>query len=152
MFFTLGYEGLSLDTFIDILHANKIECLVDVRQNPFSRKAGFSKSSLATRIESEQIQYRHIAALGCPRAVRDQYKADNDWSRYTRDFSSYIESQDEVLQTLLQEEQRSCLMCFEANGLFCHRSLITKRLRQLAGTTEVVHLTAASIVPHRVLV
>ena len=36
--FTLSYEGLNLNTFTQILLDNGVECLLDVRQRPQSRK------------------------------------------------------------------------------------------------------------------
>jgi len=40
--FTTGYEGLDLQAFVRCLEDNGIQCVLDVRENPFSRKPGFS--------------------------------------------------------------------------------------------------------------
>ncbi len=44
--FTIGYEGRSIDEYLNILIENNIKVLCDVRKNPLSRKYGFSKQSL----------------------------------------------------------------------------------------------------------
>ena len=43
--FTLGYEGDSIDGYLNKLIRNNIALLVDVRRNPLSRKQGFQKNS-----------------------------------------------------------------------------------------------------------
>ena len=43
---TIGYEGLKPEDFLGKLKENNVSVLVDVRQNPISRKQGFSKSRL----------------------------------------------------------------------------------------------------------
>jgi len=155
MIFTFGYEGLSLSRFFSTLQLNDIERIIDVRQMPLSRKKGFSKNALAEAAASHNIDYIHKVALGCPRFIRDQYRLDSNWQNYERHFQEYIETQNEEVEVLISlcERQRCCLLCFEANALSCHRSLIARRTRDLSNTPlEIVHLTAASIVRHQVLV
>ena len=41
--YTLGYEGLSLDGYLNKLITTNVNLLCDVRKNPLSRKYGFSK-------------------------------------------------------------------------------------------------------------
>lgn len=41
--YTIGYEGIDLEQFIDIIKKNHIDTIIDVRKNPVSRKKGFSK-------------------------------------------------------------------------------------------------------------
>lgn len=44
--FTIGYEGISLEEYLNRLLINDIKLLVDVRKNALSMKYGFSKSKL----------------------------------------------------------------------------------------------------------
>jgi hypothetical protein len=44
---TIGYEGRSLEAFLNLLLQNSVTLLCDVRRNPLSRKYGFSKSTLS---------------------------------------------------------------------------------------------------------
>lgn len=72
--FTFGYEGLSVDAFVQRLKTTGIETVVDVRANPLSRKPGFSKRALAAALSPASIAYIHLPAMGCPKPVRDRYK------------------------------------------------------------------------------
>jgi hypothetical protein len=80
---TFGYEGLSLEAFIARLRAAGVETVVDVRANPLSCKRGFSKRSLAAALEEAGFVYVHMPVMGCPKPVRDRYKQDADWPKYT---------------------------------------------------------------------
>jgi len=64
--FTIGYEGLSVDAYLDMLVSNNITTLVDVRKNPISMKYGFSKTKLAEYTKVGGITYVHISDLGIP--------------------------------------------------------------------------------------
>jgi uncharacterized protein (DUF488 family) len=44
--YTIGYEGISLEEYLNRLIKNDVKVLVDVRRNPLSMKYGFSKSQL----------------------------------------------------------------------------------------------------------
>jgi hypothetical protein len=43
---TTGYAGHNLESFLAKLREHDVEVVVDVRQNPVSRKKGFSRSTL----------------------------------------------------------------------------------------------------------
>jgi len=68
--FTAGYEGATINSFISNLLVNNIEYVLDVRALPLSRKPGFSKSTLAQRLNCEKIQYIHLVELGAPKPLR----------------------------------------------------------------------------------
>jgi len=61
-----------------------VKTVVDVRELPLSRKKGFSKSAFCDALSAHGIAYLH--ALGCPKPIRNPYKADGNWQTYTRDF------------------------------------------------------------------
>jgi uncharacterized protein (DUF488 family) len=64
--YSLGYEGISLDRYIEVLKWHKISVVIDVRETPWSYKPGFSKKPLSERLEAEQISYVHLKAAGNP--------------------------------------------------------------------------------------
>ena len=74
-FYTIGYEGLSIDKFFSCLHINNIKILADVRESPVSRKPGFSLKKLQEKSASVGISYVHFQELGCPPEIRDRYKS-----------------------------------------------------------------------------
>ncbi|MBP7170714.1 MAG: DUF488 domain-containing protein, partial [Bacteroidales bacterium] len=62
--FTIGYEGLSLEEYLNKLILSDIKVLCDVRRNPLSMKFGFSKSQLQKACQGVGIEYVHIPELG----------------------------------------------------------------------------------------
>lgn len=139
--FTIGYEGLDIDLFITTLVKNGIGTLVDVRQLPLSRKRGFSKKALAGALAGHELGYLHIPALGCPKPVRDRYRQDGSWQRYTQGFLQHLSSQEGAVAQLagLVASSNCALLCFEADPNFCHRSMVADAVQAQCGA-EVRHL------------
>jgi uncharacterized protein (DUF488 family) len=140
--YTAGYEGLTIDAFIARLKQAGIDKVLDVREYPLSRKKGFSKNAFAQRLAAEGIGYEHNRALGCPKPVRKQYKEDGEWGTYARDFRAYVRTQGPVLEALVSSVlgQRICMVCYEADASFCHRSLIAEAAQELEGSLTTQHL------------
>ena len=70
--FTVGYEGRTLDEFVQLLLAARVERVVDVRALPLSRRRGFSKTPLKCALAAQGIEYVHVRAAGNPyRNLRD---------------------------------------------------------------------------------
>ncbi len=65
--YTIGYQGVNIDEFVKCLKNNGIEILADVRQRPYSRKAGFSKQALSSRLSEVGIAYASISKLWAAR-------------------------------------------------------------------------------------
>lgn len=133
--YTIGYEGLSTDAFMALLEQHGIEVVVDIRELPLSRKPGFSKKALAQWLDLAGFAYRHVAALGCPKPVRDAYREDGSWQRYTQGFLRHLDGQAEALQDVaaLARGSRCALLCFEADANFCHRSLVAQAIHEADG-------------------
>ena len=140
---TIGYEGIDLDRFFDLLRAAEVDTIVDVRQNPISRKKGFSKNALATAACERGFRYVHLREFGCPKAIRDDYRQDRDWARYTERYLAHLATLDTQL-TLLSRQVlagRCCLLCFEADPTTCHRSFVAARVAEIVATPlAVVHI------------
>lgn len=139
--FTIGYERSTINDFADTLKAFHIETVVDIRERPLSRKRGFSKTALANHFQLYAISYIHIAALGCPKTVRDAYKKDGDWMRYTLNFEKHLETQRGSLKELVAHSQNAvcALLCFEADSNYCHRSLVANAVAGMCNA-KIVHL------------
>lgn len=146
--FTLGYEGIGLNLFLQILRDNEIQTLVDVRQNPWSRKPGFSKAALKAACEAQGVAYIHVEALGCPTHVRNAYRQSGDWGQYTHAYEVHLAAQETEVQALhgRAQQERCCLMCFEADVDFCHRGFVAQAVEKL-GEVEIEHLNQNSVQP-----
>lgn len=130
--YTIGYEGLSSENFFGLLRENAVDLLIDIRDLPLSRKKGFSKNALASNSRLNGIDYLHVQALGCPKEIRHQYRADKNWLNYSIRFFDYLRTQKEALVSVskLVSEKTICLMCFEKDFLFCHRSYVSLVLEE----------------------
>ncbi|MCH2241712.1 MAG: DUF488 domain-containing protein [Aquabacterium sp.] len=144
---TFGYEGLTIEAFIERLQQARVQLIVDVRELPLSRKKGFSKTAFREALAQAGIAYEHRPALGCPKPVRDRYKADGDWQAYTRGFLAYMRTQTDEIAGLARTAlaQTACLVCFEADFGFCHRTYVARAAHQ-AGAPAVQHLTARTVI------
>jgi uncharacterized protein (DUF488 family) len=140
---TIGYEGLKPGKFIDLLCRCGVDRIIDVRELATSRRPGFSKTALSNSLERAGIGYTHVPELGCPRRIRHEYRADQDWARYTKRFSSYLSTCDDTLLALseLAKTERCCLLCFEEDFNFCHRRFVAERLADFIEALRISHLT-----------
>jgi uncharacterized protein (DUF488 family) len=141
--FTLGYEGLKLPVFMGLLARHGIETVVDVRALPLSRKVGFSKQALRHELQLCGFGYAHIAALGCPKPIREDYGQHGDWARYTEGFMKHLAGQDAAIAELaaLARVTTCALLCYEADPNYCHRSMVAEAVRKRSGA-QIEHIVA----------
>ncbi len=80
----------------------------------------------------------------CPRQIRHEYRENQDWKKYTVRFKAHLKDQKEVLGELAQlaGETRICLLCFEEDFNFCHRTYVGEALAGfIPGNVCLFHLT-----------
>jgi len=144
---TIGYEGFTLDGFLGILLENGVRTLVDIRENPISRKPGFSKTALSMACERNGLRYIHLVSLGCPKEIRRAYREDGNWQLYTNRFLRYLATQKSSLMELAEIAVRDnyCLMCFETDFFHCHRSFVADWVAYYSGQPGAIkHLGKAA--------
>lgn len=133
--FTIGYEGRSIDAYLDLLVVHNVKMLVDVRKNPHSMKYGFSKSPFQSHLNRAGIQYVHLAELGIPSDLRKNLTSSQAYQTLFEHYRSAILPQQTeslvLIQSLLEKHKRIALTCFEANFCSCHRHKITEYLDAL---------------------
>jgi hypothetical protein len=135
--FTVGYEGVSLEAYLNKLIKNDIRLLVDVRNNPQSQKYGFSKSTLKRCCESLAIEYLHIPEVGIQSEERQELGSQLDYDKLFEAYKLHTlpttaNAQQQIL-SLLKQKQRVALTCFEANICQCHRKHLSEAITQLPG-------------------
>ena len=143
---SLGYQGSNPDEFFPVLKDNNIKILVDVRENPVSRKKGFSKNTLKKASEENGIKYIHFSSLGSKRDIRKEYRSNNNWAWFSEQYKKYLVSQTDEIMKLseLIFENNCCLMCFETDYKLCHRSLLIDHLlKDLDESINIKHLIVA---------
>jgi uncharacterized protein (DUF488 family) len=145
--FTASYEGRSLDDFLADLRARGVRLVADVREAPISRKRGFSKTALSDALRGAGIAYLHIRALGCPKVIRDRYREDGDWVRYTQSYMKHLRQQQSAVEGLVAatDAQPTALLCYEADFNRCHRTYVAHAVAAQSGSA-VCHITAAGLI------
>jgi uncharacterized protein YeaO (DUF488 family) len=140
--FTIGYEGITIEAYINKLIQNGVRVLCDVRNNPISRKYGFSKTTLSSILQEINILYVHIPELGI---VSEKRKNLNEQSDYKTLFNEYKKTLPkkkiyiDKLLGLLQDQKRIALTCFEKDPNQCHRHILSQYMKDNY-TVKVVNL------------
>ena len=133
MLFTIGYEGITVERYLNILIKNNVRVLCDVRNNPLSRKFGFSKNNLQKYLSNIGIEYAHIPELGISSEKRNNLNSDEDYQNLFKDYetslSGHLEHLDNLHQ-LLVSKGRIALTCFEHDPSHCHRHVIRDFLKK----------------------
>lgn len=134
---TIGYEGRTLESYLNVLLRAGTTLLCDVRKNPISRKYGFSKSTLANGCEGVGIRYHHIAALGIASDKRRNLVTQADYDAL---FEAYAANQLPLQEQALAEirgwvraGERVALTCYERLPEQCHRHCVADAVERLPG-------------------
>ena len=125
--FTIGYEGKSIEAFINTLIQNDVRLLCDVRKNPLSRKFGFSKGRLEHITQTVGIKYTHIPGLGIESDKRCSLETLDDYKYLFEEYEKTLPCRKKFLDevnSLLQQHTRIALMCFELEPDMCHRHVV----------------------------
>jgi len=134
-FFSIGYEGMSLDEYINILLSKDIRILIDVRRNPLSRKYGFSRKTLENALGNLGIAYEHMPTLGIDSEKRAGLLSQRDYDllfvQYEGVTLKNATRELALLHSFFLNEKRVALTCFEENPAQCHRTRILKYLVNL---------------------
>lgn len=140
--YTIGYQGQTIETFLDLLLANGIEHIIDVRQLPFSRKPDFSKKRFATHLARMNIGYTHSVALGTPKPLRDEVRRTHDYEAFFDAMQHIIAAAPEAVAEALAiaRTQPSALLCFEADAGTCHRLVVAEAIAASDPQFTTVHL------------
>jgi uncharacterized protein (DUF488 family) len=143
--FTIGYEGISLEAYLNRLLKNDVRILVDVRNNPLSMKYGFSKSQLKTFCAGLGIQYLHFPEVGILSEQRQELNTQTDYDKlftiYRKNNLVKTKPTQTTILKLLQQHERIALTCFEANICQCHRKHLAEAIEKLPDFNyEVRHI------------
>jgi uncharacterized protein (DUF488 family) len=150
---TVGHSTHSLPEFLEILRANGVQMLVDVRTVPRSRRnPQFNRETLPEPLHAAGIGYRHMPGLGGLRHPRKD-STNTGWRNPSfRGYADYMQTPEfearlaELIE--LGKTARVAIMCAEAVPWRCHRSLIADALA--ARGLEVRHIMNASTAkPHK---
>lgn len=143
--YTIGYEGISLEAYLNRLLQNDVKILIDVRNNAMSMKYGFNKNQLTRFCENLGIQYMHFPDVGIQSEQRQVLITQADYDKlfivYRKDnLTKTVPTQIAILN-LLKQHKRIAITCFEANICQCHRKHLAEAIAALSGFEfEIKHI------------
>lgn len=135
--FTIGYEGKSLEAYLNQLLQASVTILCDVRRNPLSRKYGFSKNTLAKGCEGVGIRYEHIPELGIASEARRGLATQADYEALFTDYKRRslprLKNTLAKIRSWVKKGECVALTCFERFPAQCHRHCIAEALERSLG-------------------
>ena len=149
---TIGHSTRPLEVFIDLLHANGVKLLADVRRFPASRtQPQFNRDTLPAALARADVDYVWHESLGGRRRARADSRNTRWRNASFRGYADYMETPafTEAFTRLTAEADVRCtaLMCAEVLWWRCHRSLIADALQ--AGGRPVGHIgPAGELIAH----
>lgn len=148
---TIGYEGSTLADFLETLRLAKVEAIIDIRDLPVSRKAGFSKNALADALQKCGISYVHLKELGDPKDGRNAARS-GDFDKFKRIYLARLKTSSakaELKEAVdVARKSKACLLCYERDHKTCHRLMVADSMCDLA-EFQVVHLGVREHVARR---
>lgn len=127
---TIGYEGRSLETYLNSLLRDRVTVLCDVRRNPLSRKYGFSKGTLSGACEHLGISYLHLPELGIASDRRRELDTQADYDALFEEYEAHdLPGQGAALgsvASMIQQGGRVALTCYELLPQQCHRHCVAE--------------------------
>lgn len=140
---TIGYEGRSLEGYLNAVLRDGVTVLCDVRRNPLSRKYGFSKGALSKACEGVGIRYEHLPELGIASDERRNLETQTDhealFAHYRRHDLPKQSSALTKIRRWIQHGERVALTCYEAQPCQCHRHCVAEALERMDGASMSAH-------------
>ncbi|HET9932823.1 MAG TPA: DUF488 domain-containing protein [Polyangiaceae bacterium] len=141
---TIGYEGRSLENYLNRLLTARVSTLCDVRRNPLSRKFGFSKGTLSRACCAVGIEYEHLPELGIASEQRRHIVTDADRQALFREYAGTTLAAELValdrIGARLEAGQRVALTCYEERPEDCHRNALARALSARFDVPSTAHL------------
>ncbi len=124
---TIGYEKRAPEDLVAALRGAGVRVLVDVRDDPASRRPEYRPAALRALAEGAGLVYEPRRDLGAPKASRDALRASGDLARYLEGFRAHAEAAlGGALERLARRvaEGGAALLCYERIPEDCHRSVL----------------------------
>jgi uncharacterized protein (DUF488 family) len=149
---TVGHSTRTLDEFLELLQAHRIQAIADVRRYPGSRRwPHFAGPALSASLASCDIDYLWLPELGGRRAPLPESRNTAWRSASFRGYADHMDTEAfaEGLHPLLVliYGQRTAVMCAEALWWRCHRALLADVLRWLGFRVHHIQSSTSSA-PH----
>lgn len=145
---TIGYEGRTLESYLNLLIREGTTLLCDVRRNAISRKYGFSKTTLEGACSGVGIRYEHLPELGIESRLRRGLKSEAEFKNLFKTYEQTIlPNRGDALARIrawLRSGESVALTCFELEAGQCHRHCVANALEKI---TSQVHSADPDVGP-----
>ncbi|MEW6251642.1 MAG: DUF488 domain-containing protein [Planctomycetota bacterium] len=150
--YTIGFAGKSAEQFFSLLHAARVERLIDVRRSNNTLYCGFTRARdlpffLARLGPVEYVQESEFApSLELLRAYQARLKKSRKdpeaWPEYVERFTKELAERPvvELFRRHTAGVSRVALLCTEPKAEHCHRSLLAEHIQAREAAVEVIHL------------
>lgn len=127
LIYTIGHSTQPITSFVDLLKANAVSVVADVRSSPFSRyQPQFNRDSLQSDLKKSGISYVFLglelgarsADPNCYTDGRVQYDRLAQAPEYSDGINRLVEG---------AKSHLIALMCSEKDPLECHRTLLVSK-------------------------
>lgn len=142
--YTIGFTQKPARQFFDILKANGIKRLIDVRLSNSGQLAGFTKATdLAYFLDViVAAEYVHQPLLSPTKDLLSNYRANKvTWAEYEESFNALLaERRIETAISHALFDIPAVMLCSEATAVQCHRRLIAEYLQRHWENVTIHHL------------
>lgn len=126
--YTIGHSTRSLEDLINIVKQYKINCIMDVRREPYASNKYteiFNREFLDIKLKAEGINYiyygKELGGRIKEEGVMDE-EGDVDFDKII--INSLFQKGIEKVRIEIDKGQKIALLCSERNPLNCHRSIL----------------------------
>jgi uncharacterized protein (DUF488 family) len=144
--YTVGHSTRPVAEFLEMLTAQGVRRLVDVRTVPRSgHNPQYGREALSVSLDAHGIGYQHLPGLGGLRRPRPD-SVNRGWRNTSfRGYADYMQTPEfaNSLEALIAvaANEPTAIMCAEAVPWRCHRSLVADAL--IVRGVEVVEIQSA---------
>ncbi len=142
MIYTIGYAGVDIDRFVQILKQKSISFLIDVRSLPKSKYFyKFNDNLLSKILANVDIKYENWKFEFGARQDNSEFYTNN-----ILDYEKFAQSQQfqygiSKIKQLESQDENICLMCAEIDPVNCHRAILCGK-EIFANGMNVTHIIA----------
>lgn len=131
--YTIGFTKKNAERFFNLIKANNVSTLIDVRLNNISQLAGYAKKDDLKFFLKEicQTEYLHMPDLAPTKNILDSYKKGlSSWEIYEYEFMNLMAKRN--IEKIIDKSilNNGCLLCSEHEPHFCHRRLVVEYLNK----------------------
>lgn len=124
--YTIGHSNHTIEKFIKLLKQHEINCVVDVRSNPYSKyNEQFNRENIKRKLNQNGIYYIFMGEeFGARRKEKELYTIDGylDFEKTVKS-SNFLKGVERIKEGL-KKNFNIAIMCTEKNPIDCHRNIM----------------------------